>query len=122
MAKQLKKRRYLSRSYSKSRFAWKHLALKAILLLILTLAVALGLWALYLDYQVKVKFEGKKWAIPARVYAQPLELYQGLQITEQELENELKALGYQSTQHLSRPGEVLQVQLHSNWDAIKVCS
>ena len=29
----------------------------------------------YLDYNVRKQFEGKRWAIPARVYANPVELY-----------------------------------------------
>ena len=104
MAKRRIKRKYSSRSHSTSYFSWRRLALKAILVFM----VVFGIWALYLDYQVKVKFDGKKWAIPARVYAQPLEVYQGLLIKEQELESELKALGYQFTKHLSRPGQVVK--------------
>jgi penicillin-binding protein 1B len=28
----------------------------------------------YLDFNLREKFEGKRWAIPARVYASPVEL------------------------------------------------
>ena len=91
MAKRRLKRKHPSRSRVKSYPVYRRLALMVIVALI----IVFGLWVLYLDYQVKIKFDGKKWAIPARVYAQPLGVYQGLQITAQELENELKALGYQ---------------------------
>ena len=36
-----------------------------------------GIGLIYLDVQVKSKFEGKRWALPAKVYARPLELYPG---------------------------------------------
>ena len=57
-------------------------------------AVMIVIWVVYLDFTVREKFDGKKWSIPARVYAQPLELYEGLKITPRALEGELKALGY----------------------------
>lgn len=98
------RRRHPSRSRYKAFFPWRRLALKAIL----ALMVVFSLWVLYLDYQVKVKFDGKKWAIPARVYAQPLEVYQGLMLKEWELESELKALGYQFKKHLGRPGQAVK--------------
>ncbi|TNF36025.1 MAG: penicillin-binding protein 1B [Gammaproteobacteria bacterium] len=48
----------------------------------------------YLDAIVQRKFEGKKWALPAKVYARPLELYAGLSLPKTELLRELQALGY----------------------------
>ncbi len=39
----------------------------------------------YLDYNVRTQFEGKRWAIPARVYASPVELYAGLNLTAREV-------------------------------------
>lgn len=60
-------------------------------LLVVTLLL---IWTLFLDTKVRHKFEGKKWALPARVYAQPLELYQGMDLSAGDFEQELKALGY----------------------------
>lgn len=74
----------------------------------IVLTISFSFWAFYLDHQIKIKFDGKKWAIPARVYAQPLEVYQGLPIKGQQLETELRALGYQFTRQLSRPGQVVK--------------
>ncbi|MFP8966673.1 penicillin-binding protein 1B [Pokkaliibacter sp. CJK22405] len=48
----------------------------------------------YLDAQIVKKFEGKRWAIPAKVYARPMELYSGLAMTEKRLAAELSSLGY----------------------------
>ncbi|MDO3386079.1 penicillin-binding protein 1B [Gilvimarinus sp. SDUM040013] len=67
--------------------------------------VAVGLWVLYLDHVVRDKFDGKKWALPARVYARPLELYEGLPITPNLLERELNALGYRWVDAVSKPGQ-----------------
>ncbi len=42
-------------------------------------------YAVYLDFTVRARFEGKRWALPARVYARPLELYPGLKLTAAEM-------------------------------------
>lgn len=67
-----------------------------------------AIWVVYLDYTVRDKFDGKKWAIPARVYAQPLELYEGLQMTSTILDQELKSLGYRPVSKLQRPGQFVK--------------
>jgi penicillin-binding protein 1B len=43
-----------------------------------------GLYGVHLDKVVRAKFEGKRWALPARVYARPLELYVGRALTRDE--------------------------------------
>jgi len=68
----------------------------------------LGVWTLYLDVVVRDKFEGKKWSLPARVYARPLELYQGLSLTPALFEQELRSLGYRFEGDISAPGHVLK--------------
>jgi penicillin-binding protein 1B len=37
--------------------------------------LALFIWIVYLDRVVVSQFEGRRWTLPAQVYAQPLELY-----------------------------------------------
>ena len=61
-------------------------------------------FAVYLDAVVTRQFEGKKWAIPAKVYARPVELYQGKLIAPSELQSQLKRQGYQPVRTVSRPG------------------
>lgn len=73
--------------------------------------VALGLWVVYLDFVVRAKFDGKKWSLPARVYARPLELYEGMALTPTLFESELKALGYRFVANVAAPG---QVSRHAN--------
>ncbi len=57
----------------------------------------------YLDRAVQTKFEGKRWALPAHIYARPLELYEGLRLNAHELAAELEALGYRSAADTGRP-------------------
>ncbi len=75
---------------------------------LLVFGVGLGLlvpWTIYLDHQVRTEFEGRKWDLPSRVYARPLELYPGLPLTASMLETELEAAGYSKTASPSRPGQ-----------------
>ena len=58
----------------------------------------------YLDYTVREQFEGKRWSIPARVYASPLELYVGLTYSSQELEDILLQLHYRQDAQLAGEG------------------
>ena len=55
----------------------------------------------YLDYTVTKQFEGKRWAIPARVYASPVEVYAGSKINRQQLLILLKKLHYRADKQLS---------------------
>ncbi len=76
-------------------------------LLLLVFGVFLGLlvpWALYLDYQVTSEFEGRKWDLPSRVYARPLELFPGERLARADLELELKFAGYRSSPAADKPG------------------
>lgn len=63
-----------------------------------------GFWVLQLDHQITTQFEGRRWTLPARVYAQPLELYAGQAMTLDELQIELQRLGYQPASPVTRPG------------------
>src|SRR5207302_8640730 len=64
----------------------------------LLLAVAaLGAFALQLDVRVRNEFEGRRFALPARIYARPLELHAGLRITQADIEDELREVGYKNS-------------------------
>ncbi|CAA9892973.1 Penicillin-insensitive transglycosylase / Penicillin-sensitive transpeptidase [Candidatus Methylobacter favarea] len=58
----------------------------------------------YLDYNIRKQFEGKRWAIPARVYANPVELYDGYNLTETKFEELLQVLHYRQDARLSSEG------------------
>ena len=79
--------------------------LRRILLLVALIAlVADALLILYLDRIVTPQFEGRRWTLPAQVFAQPLELYSGLALSVDALEQELVRLHYAPTDVLKRPG------------------
>ena len=58
----------------------------------------------YLDYTVREQFEGKRWSIPARVYASPVELYAGLPYSAKDLEDLLLRLHYRHDSQLLGEG------------------
>lgn len=66
----------------------------ALLVAIVIGAVVAAAYVLKLDDQVKTQFAGKLWALPARVFARPLELYEGQTLFADNLEKELKLLNY----------------------------
>lgn len=77
-------------------------ALLATALFVLTI-VGSG-YVVYLDKTVRAQFEGKRWALPARVYARPLELFQGMTLSPGQLAAELAELGYARTASADSPG------------------
>lgn len=85
------KRRRNTRS-SRRAVRWWHVGL-------VVFVIFLGYTA-YLDYVVRDQFQAKRWALPAQVYASPLELYTGLAMRPDDLQRELQMLHYQ---HLNAP-------------------
>jgi penicillin-binding protein 1B len=71
---------------------------------LLILVVSLVLYVGHLDSVIREKFEGKRWSLPAVVYARPLELYPGLAISIPELEDELQLAGYRRDKRVEAPG------------------
>jgi penicillin-binding protein 1B len=75
-----------------------HRVLAAIAVTLLLLAGTFVTWVVYLDHVVTDEFRGRLWSVPAKVYAQPIELYAGATIGADDLEQELRRLHY-------RPGD-----------------
>jgi penicillin-binding protein 1B len=61
------------------------------------LLAVLALYVLLLDRQIVRQFEGRRWDLPAQVYARPLEIFAGLRLGPEDLQRELVALGYSAT-------------------------
>lgn len=61
-------------------------------------------FAVYLDAVVQEKFSGKRWTIPAKVYARPLELFTGQKLSKNDFLTELDALGYRRESAANGPG------------------
>lgn len=57
-----------------------------------------------LDRQVRGAFDAKRWALPAHIYARPLELYSGRGLDAATLAAELKGLGYRHLETASSAG------------------
>ena len=83
--------------------------LKKQLLIVSALVFGVGLiallaWLLYLDRIVTAQFEGRRWTLPAQVYAEPMELYVGQSFGADTLEQELRRLGYTRVDTPQTPG------------------
>ncbi|MBD3656050.1 penicillin-binding protein 1B [Marinobacter sp.] len=56
--------------------------------------VILAGWTVYLDAVVTSRFEGRRFEVPSRVYARPLELYDGASVSAGGLLRELELAGF----------------------------
>jgi penicillin-binding protein 1B len=78
----------------------------------------------YLDSNVREQFEGKRWAIPARVYASPVELYAGQNLSTEKFEELLKGLNYRLDKELKAEGSytkkdeniIVKTRVFDFWD------
>ncbi|HUA24395.1 MAG TPA: penicillin-binding protein 1B [Steroidobacteraceae bacterium] len=66
--------------------------------------VGCGAYIYYLNVLVTHRFEGLRWTLPAHVYAAPMDLYAGLQLSGPQLEHELQRLSYHQVPELDQPG------------------
>ena len=67
------------------------------------IAIIVGYLA-YEDHIVRQQFEGKRWSLPARVYAGPVELFTGYELSADRLEWLLEQLKYRNDASLSSQG------------------
>ena len=73
-------------------------------LLIVSACLALAvLW--YLDGIITGTFEAKRYALPAQVFARPLELFSGARLGLADVRAELEALGYRRVERVRDPGQ-----------------
>jgi penicillin-binding protein 1B len=79
---------------------------KLISLVLIILCLLTGIiYVLRLDRQITTRFEGRRWELPARIYARPLELYVGKTLSAENLEKELLQLRYSRVKNTEKPGE-----------------
>ena len=91
------------------------------------LLIALLAWIVYLDRIITAQFEGRRWTLPAQVFAEPLELYAGQSFGADTLEQELKRLGYRRADKAEAPGSYSRRGAHVDlvnrrfqfWDALQ---
>lgn len=92
-----------SRKPKKSTFKRKLLSFIYKLIFAVVVLVSIGL--VFIDLHIRQQFEGKRWAVPAKVYARPLELYAGLPLSLQDLKIELQGLGYRFVNKVTQAGQ-----------------
>lgn len=81
-------------------FPWKKWLFRAVVVGVLIFSV----WMVWLDAQVRERFDGKKWTLPAKVYARPLQLYPGKLMTPAQLNAELVWGDYRQGGYPTTPG------------------
>ena len=71
------------------------------------LVVVIGIvgYLVYVDSKITSTFEGRRWSVPAQVYAAPVELYPGLALSLDEFTDELERVGYTRSARGDVPGE-----------------
>ncbi|MCK5647641.1 MAG: penicillin-binding protein 1B [Gammaproteobacteria bacterium] len=105
--KPLKKRTSSKKSVAKKKSFMGRLGrfIKKIIMLSLIFGtIIFSLYTFYLNNIIKNQFEGRRWSIPAKVYARSLEVYPGLKITVNQFEKELKLAAYRKDRQASTEG------------------
>ncbi len=77
-----------------------------LLKLSLSVFVLAALAIAYLDARITETFSDKMWELPAKVYARPLELFVGANLSPDDLAYELEVSGYRSVRSPAAPGQV----------------
>ena len=72
---------------------------------LLIATIVFVLWCVWIDRQIRESFSSLQWALPARIYARPMELYPGASHSLDEVQTTLQQLGYREVSQLNRPGE-----------------
>ncbi|HHB12383.1 MAG TPA: penicillin-binding protein 1B, partial [Chromatiales bacterium] len=89
---------------SRGRSLWARV--RAPLLALLLVGLGAGLtWLVWLDVQIRDRFEGQRWAVPARVFARPLVIEPGAWLRPEHLVETLRLLRYRKVARVREPGE-----------------
>ncbi|NWH06287.1 penicillin-binding protein 1B [Desulfobacter latus] len=80
---------------------------RLVIVLVLCVCMAFGGYAYRINHQVAERFKERLWDVPANVYARPMTLYPGMQLSAKSLGQELDLLGYRrvgAQKQLTVPG------------------
>jgi penicillin-binding protein 1B len=77
---------------------------RLVLSLFLIFGMLVVVYVFFLSMLAKEKFAGKKWDLPARIYARPLELYPRMKIDAKGLEDELVLMQYRHVDRIDGTG------------------
>lgn len=100
-----KKRKTTRKKKTQNRKKKKSLLKLWFIQLIVIMACVCLSYCVWLDFQIRKEFEGKRWSVPARVYAQPVELYVGKKISQKQLINKLSEANYEPVKTLGKQGQ-----------------
>ncbi len=84
---------------SRRRKSWRYVRYA-----LLSVALLAASFTLYLDFRVRSEFEGRRFALPARIYARPLELHAGLRVSQASIVEELRQAGYRTARREGETG------------------
>jgi len=73
--------------------------------LFLFMMVLVGAFMVWLDVIVRDRFDGKRWAMPAHVFAKPVQIYEGAALNEAHFRRTMAGLSYQAVKSISGPGQ-----------------
>jgi penicillin-binding protein 1B len=82
----------------------RHLLWGGALALLLALIAGVAVYYFYVARSVTQQFQGRRWTLPAQVFAAPLELYVGAPLSMSDLIEELARLQYRADEKLARSG------------------
>jgi len=100
--KKASKKKVVKKSKGKFRFLFNKYSLLGLSVFVLLFSSYL----VYLNIQITDKMSGRIWSLPSHVYARPLELYQGKNLTTTQLISELKQIEYILVQNRpTKPGQ-----------------
>ncbi len=89
---------------------FRTLMLSAVVVGLILAAAAAG-YLRYLDTTITRTFEGRRWTVPAVIYAQPLELFPGATLSMASVTRELQRLGYREVSGVPPPGSYRRTDL-----------
>ena len=105
MPKKPKKKTTANNKLSKEKLARRKKIRSILWKLALVFVVLFAGFTLYLDSVIQSKFKENRWQLPARVYAQSLELANDKPMTATRLRQELELLGYRKVVKATRQGD-----------------
>lgn len=80
---------------------------RLVIFLLVCACLAFAGYAYLINHQVAERFKERLWDVPAKVYARPMTLYPGMQLSAKSLDQELALLGYRRVEtqvQLTVPG------------------
>jgi penicillin-binding protein 1B len=73
-------------------------------ILVIGAFVAFSVYLIKIDNVVRAKFEGQRWDIPAKVFARPMEIFTNAPVSQDDMQEELKMLGYKNAESYAKTG------------------